>query len=53
VEVHPTDHPIGGRFLNKPYPKSRRSRRFRLDPTLHTALADHINDQRLSPDNRR
>jgi integrase len=49
VELHPDDHPTGGRFLIKAYPKSRRSRRFRLEPTLITALTDHINDQRLNP----
>lgn len=50
VELHPTDHPTGDRFLIKPYPKGRRSRRFRLDPTLITALCDHITQQQLAPD---
>ena len=34
VELHPTDHPDGGRFLIKPYPKGRRTRRLKLDATL-------------------
>jgi len=50
VELHPDDHPTGDRFLIKPYPKSKRSRRFRLDPTLITALRAHINQHRLASD---
>jgi integrase len=41
VELHPTDHPTGGRFHVKPYPKSTRSRRFALEPELITALHEH------------
>ena len=50
VELHPQDHPIGDRFLIKPYPKSKRSRRFRLDPTLIAALRVHIKQHRLASD---
>jgi integrase len=47
VELHPDDHPDGGRFLVKPYPKSRRTRRFRLDPALIRALKQHIKTRGL------
>lgn len=42
TEVNPKYHPDGGRFLVKPYPKSRRSRRFKLDATVLDALRQHI-----------
>jgi integrase len=50
VELNPEDHPTGDRFLIKPYPKGKRSRRFRLDPTLITALRDHMKQHQLGPD---
>jgi integrase len=50
VELHPDDHPTGDRFLIKPYPKSKRSRRFRLDPTLIAAIRAHITQHRLASD---
>jgi integrase len=50
VELNPHDHPTGDRFLIKPYPKSKRSRRFRLDPTLITAIRDHVTQHQLGPD---
>ena len=49
-EVHPAFHPDGGRFLVNPYPKNKRSRRFKLDPMLVTALSTHIAQYRLGPD---
>jgi integrase len=50
VELNPHDHPTGDRFLIKPYPKGKRSRRFRLDPTLITALREHVTKHQLGPD---
>jgi integrase len=41
VELNPTDHPTGGRFHIKPYPKGTRTRRFALEPDLITALGEH------------
>jgi integrase len=41
-EVDPKYDPDGSRFLVKPYPKSRRSRRFKLDTTLIAELREHI-----------
>ena len=41
VELNPSEHPDGGRFLVKAYPKSKHSRRFQLDPALVTAIFSH------------
>jgi integrase len=49
VELHPDDHPTGDRFLVKPYPKNKQSRRFRLDPTLVKAIAAYIDKHNFSP----
>ena len=40
-EVQPRFHPTGGRFLVKPYPKGRRSRRFKLNPRIVAGLVAH------------
>ena len=50
MEVNPKYHPEGGRFLAKPYPKNKRSRRFKLDPELVAALAVHIDEHGLGKD---
>jgi integrase len=50
MEVNPEHHPDDGRFLVKPYPKSKRSRRFKLDPELVNDLMGHIKDHHLAPD---
>ena len=42
AEVNPKYHPDGGRFLVKPYPKSRHSRRFKLDAPVLAELREHI-----------
>jgi integrase len=42
LELQPTDHPEGQRFLVKPYPKTKRSRRFRLDSALVSAIDAHV-----------
>ena len=47
VELSPTFHPEGGRFLVKPYPKNKRARRFKLEPDLVAALVAHISQYGL------
>lgn len=42
TEINPAFHPHGGRFLLKPYPKNKRSRRFRLDPQLVEQISEHV-----------
>ena len=49
AEVNPKYHPDGERFLVKPYPKNKRSRRFKLDPDLVAAITAHIAAHRLAP----
>jgi len=50
VELDPKFHPQGGRFHVKDYPKSKRPRRFKLEPDLITALSDHVDAHRLGVD---
>lgn len=50
MDVNPKYHPDGRRFLVKPYPKNKRSRRFKLDPELVSILAAHIAEYDLGPD---
>lgn len=50
VEISPDDHPTGDRFLVKLYPKSKRSRRFGLDPAVVALLVEHIKQHELGPD---
>jgi integrase len=50
VELNRDDHPAGGRFLVKPYPKTKHSRRFRLDFDLVAAIQAHIDTHHLGPD---
>jgi integrase len=50
VEVNPAHHPDGARFLVKPYPKSRRTRRLKLPPALVTELGNHIDAAQLTDD---
>lgn len=42
VELSPKFHPEGGRFLVKPYPKSKRARRFKLEPDLVAVVLAHV-----------
>jgi integrase len=49
AEVNPAYHPDGGRFLVKPYPKNKRSRRFKLDTELVRAISAHIAKHDLQP----
>ncbi|GAC1329007.1 MAG: hypothetical protein NVSMB13_16420 [Mycobacteriales bacterium] len=48
VMLDPKFHPTGGRFLTKPYPKSRLSRRFKLSPAVCARIAAHIADRELT-----
>lgn len=50
VELNRKFHPEGGRFLVKPYPKDKQSRRFKLSDQICTKLSAHIQAQRLGPD---
>ncbi len=50
MEVNPKYHPDGGRFLVTPYPKNKRSRRFKLDPELVSAWVAHVEEHKLGPD---
>jgi integrase len=50
VEVDPKFSPDGQRFVVKPYPKGRRSRRFRLNPRLVAALAAYAEATGKTPD---
>jgi integrase len=50
TEVQPRFHPTGGRFVIKAYPKGRRSRRFRLNPALVTALSAMAASATIEPD---
>lgn len=49
AEVNPKYHPHGERFLVKPYPKNRRSRRFKLDLELVAAISAHVAAHGLAP----
>ena len=42
VELNRKYHPEGGRFLVKPYPKDKQSRRFKLSAQMCTKIAAHI-----------
>jgi integrase len=49
AEVNPAHHPTGERFIVKPYPKNKRSRRFKLDPELVDAIKAHVAAHGLAP----
>lgn len=50
VELSPKFHPAGERFLIKPYPKTKHSRRLKLDPKLVAELKGHSAAHSLGPD---
>jgi integrase len=50
VEVDPKFHPDGERFAVKPYPKGRRTRRFKLNPLIVVELVAHAKSRGLGPD---
>jgi integrase len=41
-QVDPKFHPQGLRYYVKPYPKSKRSRRFRLSPSIVAKIEQHV-----------
>lgn len=47
VALDPKHHPDGARFLVKPYPKSRRTRRFKLSRQIVDQLVAHIDSHRM------
>jgi integrase len=49
VELRPTFHPSGGRFLVKDYPKNRAFRRLKLSHPLVTRLTAFATARRLAP----
>jgi integrase len=50
VEVNPTYHPTGGRFLVKDYPKDREYRRFKLSEQITDKLHAHLDANALGAD---
>lgn len=50
AELSPKFHPTGERFLVKPYPKTKHSRRLKLDPELISEINRHIDAYHLEPD---
>lgn len=50
IEVNPEHHPEGQRFLVKPYPKNKRTRRLKLAASLVTELGEHIDRNGLAED---
>ena len=50
VDVPPDEHPSGGRFLVKDYPKDKEYRRFKLSAQITTKIMAHIDAGGLGPD---
>lgn len=50
VMVNPKFHPTGGRFLVKPYPKNKLSRRFKLSAPVAARIAALIEERELAPE---
>ena len=50
VELFPDDHPDGGRFLVKDYPKDKEYRRFKLSQQIVTKTEAHISARGLGDD---
>jgi len=50
VMLNPKFHPTGGRFLVKPYPKNKLSRRFRLSAPVAARIAAHIAERGFAPE---
>jgi len=42
VELTPEEHPTGGRFLVKDYPKDKEYRRFKLSQQISTKIHNHV-----------
>lgn len=49
VMLNPKFHPTGDRFLVKPYPKNKLSRRFKLSAPVAKRIAAHIKERNLKP----
>jgi integrase len=50
VELPPAEHPDGGRFLVKDYPKDKEYRRFKLSTQITAKLTHHITSNALGKD---
>jgi integrase len=50
VEVPPEEHPSGGRFLVKDYPKDKEYRRLKLSAQITAKIVVHIQARGLGPD---
>lgn len=50
VEISPDEHPEGGRFLVKDYPKDKEYRRFKLSQQITAKLRAHVTAGGLGPD---
>jgi integrase len=50
VEIPRDEHPAGGRFLVKDYPKDKEYRRFKLSAQITAKIVVHINARGLRPD---
>jgi integrase len=50
VMLNPKFHPTGGRFLVKPYPKNKLSRRFKLSAPVAQRIAALIEERQLGPE---
>jgi integrase len=49
VMLNPKFHPTGDRFLVKPYPKNKLSRRFKLSAPVAKRIAAHVKERNLKP----
>jgi integrase len=47
VELSPDEHPTGGRFLVKDYPKDKEYRRFKLSRQIVTKIKKHVTARQL------
>jgi integrase len=50
IELSPEDHPNGGRFLIKEYPKDKEYRRFKLSLQIVSKVETHVTAKDLGPD---
>jgi integrase len=50
VELNPDEHPDGGRFLVKDYPKDKEYRRFKLSEQITAKLQTHVTVKHLGDD---
>ena len=45
VEIPRDEHPAGGRFLVKDYPKDKEYRRFKLSAQITAKIVAHVNER--------